>query len=195
MQGLDLSSPAEREAGMRFVSCAVKYIMILALIGVGCIFTSAAFALELTSSAYSDGGDIPERYTGAGEDISPPLQWSDVPEGTESFVIIMDDIDAPMGIWVHWVIYDIPGDVTTLAEGVPAEDILPDGVKQGVNDFRRIGYGGPCPPPGSAHRYVITLYALDGVPKLGPGLDKASVLEAIEEHELGTARLTGSYQR
>jgi len=180
---------------MKPSSCLVKCLMILFLIAGGCIFMSDSFALELTSSAYSDGENMPARYTGAGEDISPPLRWSDVPEGTESFVIIMDDPDAPMGTWVHWVIYDIPKNVTTLDEGVPTKDVLPDGAKQGVNDFRRIGYGGPYPPPGPAHRYVTTLYALDAVPNLGPGLDKAAVLEAIEGHELGTARLTGLYRR
>lgn len=180
---------------MKFNSFLVKALIVLAIITGGCIFMSDSFALELTSSAYSEGGNIPARYTGAGEDISPPLSWSDVPEGTESFVVIMDDPDAPMGTWVHWVIYDIPKSVTALDEGVPAKDVLPDGAKQGVNDFRRIGYGGPYPPPGPAHRYVTTLYALDGVPNLGPGLDKASVLEAIEGHVLGTARLTGTYRR
>jgi Raf kinase inhibitor-like YbhB/YbcL family protein len=105
-------------------------------------------AFELTSSAFKSGDPIPRRYTCEGEDLSPPFHWTVPPAATKSFVMIADDPDAPVGTWVHWVIYDLPLDLRGLAENVPAKDRLPDGALQGLNDFKRVGYGGPCPPPG-----------------------------------------------
>src|SRR3990172_1394246 len=104
--------------------------------------------MEIKSAAFKEGGMIPKKYTCDGEDISPPLTWSDVPDGTKSFALISDDPDAPVGIWVHWVIYNIPGNVTQLPEHVRTGKKLHDGTLQGINDFPKIGYGGPCPPSG-----------------------------------------------
>lgn len=156
---------------------------------------NSASALELKSSAFKDGEFIPVRYTCKGEDVSPPLEWSGAPAETKSFALIMDDPDAPFGTWDHWVMYDISKDAVSLTESIPQKDVLPDGSKQGVNGFRRIGYGGPCPPPGSPHRYIFALYALDAALDLKPGLNKKSVLKAMEGHVLGSSKLTGLFRR
>src|SRR3989304_2756237 len=126
-------------------------------------------SIQLTSSAFTDGSPIPARHTCDGPDVSPMLKWSGAPAGTKSFALICDDPDAPAGTWVHWVIYGIPPDTTDLPEGVPPDETLPDGSRQGKNDFGRIGYGGPCPPPGKPHRYYFKIYALDTAPKPGAG--------------------------
>ncbi|MFH1552021.1 MAG: YbhB/YbcL family Raf kinase inhibitor-like protein [Candidatus Omnitrophota bacterium] len=151
--------------------------------------------MELTSGAFKNGEDMPRRYTGAGDDISPGLKWSGVPDGTESFVLIMDDPDAPGGTWVHWVMYNIPKDVKGLVEDVPKERVLTEGAGQGKNSFGRIGYGGPHPPPGPAHRYVFTLYALDTALNLAPGADKSAVSKAMQGRVLDKAQLTGMFGR
>jgi len=152
-------------------------------------------ALVLRSSGLEENGTIDEKYTCDGMDVSIPLNWSDPPEGTKSFALIADDPDAPSGNWVHWVVYDLPADARGLAEGVPAEKTLDDGVRQGVNDFRRVGYGGPCPPSGPAHRYVFTLYALNRKLGLHGGLTKHEVLRAIRGHVLAQSQLVGIYKR
>ena len=118
-------------------------------------------AFELTSSAFKEGELIPKKHTCDGADVSPPLQWTGAPSTTQSFVIIADDPDAPAGIWVQWFLYQVPLDLRGLKEGVSPQESLPEGRLQGVNDFKRIGYGGPCPPPGKPHRYLFKLYALD----------------------------------
>lgn len=151
--------------------------------------------LELTSTAFSQGAEIPEKYTCDGVDVSPPLSWSSPPEGTESLALIMDDPDAPMGTWVHWVVYDIPPDRGSLPEGVPADEPLSDGSLQGKNGWQRDGYGGPCPPSGSSHRYVFTLYALDTELGLEAGATKGSVLDAMDGHVLAQGELIGTYTR
>lgn len=154
-----------------------------------------AMKIELTSPAFSEGGTIPRKYTCDGDDLSPPLVWRNVPQGTESIALICDDPDAPMGTWVHWVMYDIPPTASGLPEGVPAVETLPDGSKQGINDFKRIGYGGPCPPPGRPHRYFFRIYALDTVPGLGPGATKDALLRSMEGHILAQGQLMGRYGR
>ncbi len=159
------------------------------------LFTGSGSCLELRSDAFEDGGDIPVRYTCLGEDVSPGLNWSDVPAGTQSFVLIVDDPDAPFGTWVHWVAYDIPKDAAGLKEDVPKKFMLDNGTRQGFNSFRRIGYGGPCPPPGRPHRYVFRLYALDTVLRLGPGAGKGALTRAMRGHVLNEARLTGRFGR
>ncbi len=151
--------------------------------------------LEIQSSAFTHQGRIPSKYTCDGQDVSPPLRWSGVPEGTQSLVLISDDPDAPMGTWVHWVYYDIPPTVTELPEGIPAVEHPPIGGTQGINDFRRLGYGGPCPPPGPAHRYFFKLYALDTKLNLAPGAKKTQVEQAMQGHILAQAELIGLYQR
>jgi Raf kinase inhibitor-like YbhB/YbcL family protein len=130
-----------------------------------------------------------------GEDLSPPLHWTVPPAATKSFVIIADDPDAPVGTWVHWVIYDIPLDLRGLTEGIPANDHLPHGAMQGLNDFKRIGYGGPCPPPGKPHRYYFKLYALDAVLNLKPRATKGQVLATCKGHVLAEASLMGRFGR
>lgn len=150
---------------------------------------------ELTSSAFKAGDPIPRRYTCEGEDLSPPLHWSVPPAETKSFVIIADDPDAPVGTWVHWVLFNVPLDLRGLAEGVPPKDHLPDGALQGLNDFKRVGYGGPCPPPGKPHRYYFRLYALDVTLNLKPRATKAQVLDACKGHVLAEARLMGRFGR
>jgi len=151
--------------------------------------------LELTSSVFKNNQTIPQKYTCEGEDISPPFNWTGVPEDTKSFALIVNDPDAPVGIWVHWVIYNIPSDITELSEGIATNKTLDSGAIQGVNDFRRIGYGGPCPPLGSPHRYFFKLYALDSTLDLSPGANKSQVEEAIQEHILDKTELVGLYSR
>ncbi len=152
-------------------------------------------ALELTSTAFANGKEIPKEHTCDGADRSPPLTWRGAPGGTKAFALIADDPDAPVGTWVHWVIYDLPGDRTELPGGVPPEESSGGGAKQGLNDFRKVGYGGPCPPPGKPHRYSFRLYALDAPSGLGPRARKADVLKAIEGHVLGQVELMGTYRR
>jgi len=151
--------------------------------------------LTIRSAAFEAGGPIAQLYTCDGRDVSPPLRWDNVPDGTRSFALICDDPDAPMGTWVHWVIYGIPGSVRQLPEAVPVRDTLSDGARQGRNDFGKTGYGGPCPPRGKPHRYFFRLYALDDVPSLAPGLSKKLLLKAIDGHVLAEAELYGTYGR
>jgi Raf kinase inhibitor-like YbhB/YbcL family protein len=150
---------------------------------------------NLTSPAFKDGETIPKTYTCEGRDVSPPLHWTVPPAGTRSYVLIADDPDAPAGTWVHWVIYNLPLDLRGLSEAVPAEEQVLDGALQGLNDFKRVGYGGPCPPPGPPHRYYFTLYALDAVLDLKPRETKAPVLRACKGHVLAEARLMGRFSR
>ncbi len=150
--------------------------------------------MRISSTVFEEGGMIPARYTCDGADISPPLSWSGIPEETRSLALISDDPDAPAGVWVHWVVYNIPSASTGLPERVPKEKTLTDGSLQGSNDFRRIGYGGPCPPSGT-HRYFFKLYALDQRLDLAPGASKAQLLTAMEGHILGEVQLMGKYQR
>ena len=150
--------------------------------------------LQLTSGAFSEGDPIPTKYTCDGNDVSPPLTWGDPPGGTASFALISDDPDAPVGTWVHWVLYNLPADVRSLPEGVPADAELPDGSRHGQNSWRRLGYGGPC-PPGGTHRYFFKLYALDTTIELPSGANKEEVLKAMEGHILGQTELMGVYSR
>lgn len=163
------------------------------LIAAVMLFPGAVQALELVSDAFEEDGVIPIKYTGKGADVSPPLSWSDVPEGTKSFALVMDDPDAPMGTWIHWVIYDIPGDSRALEEGIPRDLVLQDGTRQGINSFRWSGYGGPAPPPGSSHRYFFRLYALDTVLDLAPGANKGQLMRTMQGHILAQARLIGIF--
>lgn len=155
--------------------------------------------IEVTSRAFTDGQPIPPKYTVDGDDVSPPLSWSGLPEGTKELALICDDPDAPAGTWVHWVMYKIPADANGLPEAVakqprPKE---PPGVVQGSNSWgpgENIGYGGPSPPSGR-HRYYFKLYALDSELELEPGVDKEALLQAMEGHILGYGELMGTYER
>jgi len=150
--------------------------------------------MQLTSSAFKEGQSIPVKYTCDGKNVSPALKWSNVPQGTKSLALVCDDPDAPHGIFVHWVLYDIPPTVTELKEGIPPDSQLSNGAKHGMPGFNRPGYGGPCPPSGR-HRYFFKLYALDFVPGLAPGATKSDLLKVMEGHILEMAQLMGTYQR
>jgi hypothetical protein len=149
---------------------------------------------ELTSSAFAPGEPIPRRYTCDGEDISPPLEWGDPPGGTQSFALMCDDVDAPAGTWVHWVLYDLPAGSRGLPEAIPPDAELADGGRHGENSWGWLGYGGPC-PPGGTHRYFFRLYALDTALGLGAGASKEQLLQAMEGHVLAQAELMGTYTR
>jgi len=150
--------------------------------------------MKITSNAFQDGEMIPQKHTCDGPDLSPQLAWADLPEGTESLALICDDPDAPAGTWVHWVIFNVPSGARELPEGIPGEEELPDGTRQGRNDFRRIGYGGPC-PPGGTHRYYFKLYALDTVLDKEAGATKDELLEVMEGHVISRVSLMGRYSR
>lgn len=149
---------------------------------------------KLTSTAFSHGNPIPRKYTCDGEDISPRLQWGDPPRDTQSFALIVNDPDAPVGTWVHWVLYNLPAEVRALQEAVPPDAELPNGGRHGQNSWRRLGYGGPCPPSGS-HRYFFELYALDTALDLDAGASKKQLLQAMEDHILAQTELMGTYAR
>ena len=153
-------------------------------------------ALELNSPAFEEGQDIPSEYTCQGADLSPALSWNGAPAQTKSYVLIMDDPDAPVGTWVHWVVYDIPDNTLGLEHGIPKAPVLPNGAKQGISSFRSVGYGGPCPPPGPKHRYFFKVYALDTVLNMPAGKStKADVEKAMKGHVLADAQLMGLYGR
>jgi Raf kinase inhibitor-like YbhB/YbcL family protein len=157
-----------------------------------------AMSLTLRSSSFAPNQPIPRKYTCEGGDVSPPLAWSGAPAATKSFALIVDDPDAPdpkapRMTWVHWVLYNLPPSAAALAEAV-APDALPAGTRQGTNDWKRTGYGGPCPPIGR-HRYFHKLYALDVVlPDLGAAT-KAQIEQAMQGHVLGHTELVGTYQK
>lgn len=150
--------------------------------------------IEVKSSVFEEGGMIPKQYTCDGADVSPPLTWTSIPEGTKSIALICDDPDAPMGTWVHWVLFNLPAGVNELPENVPSEKTLETGGVQGTNDFGNIGYGGPC-PPGGTHRYYFKLYALDRELNLHAGAKKKDLLKAMEGHIMAEGQLMGRYKR
>jgi len=152
-------------------------------------------AFTIRSAAFSNGGDIPKEFTCSGEDRSPAVEWSEAPAGTKSFALIADDPDAPVGTWVHWVIFNIPETAHTLPGAIEKKDQLADGARQGRNDFRKIGYNGPCPPPGKPHRYFFKLYALDAELKLATGASKSEVEDAMKGHILAHAEWMGRFRR
>ena len=150
--------------------------------------------ITITSTAFTEGSMIPQDYTCDGEDISPPLAWSGVPAGTKSLALICDDPDAPMGTWVHWVLFNIPPSAEDLTASVPSKETLDNGAKHGINDFRKFGYGGPC-PPGGTHRYYFKLYALDIEINVEAGITKVQLLKTMEGHILTEGQLMGRYSR
>ena len=148
-------------------------------------------ALILSSPAFTDGGNLPARYTCQGEDISPALAWKGAPGATRSFAVILEDPDAPGGLFSHWILFNLPGSSASVAEGASP----PAGAGEGKNDFGRAGYGGPCPPPGKAHHYVFRLYALSDRLTLKPGASRAQAESARKGLVLEEARLTALFQR
>jgi len=156
---------------------------------------STAMTIKITSPSFAEGQSIPSKYTCDGENISPPLSWDQAPESTKSVTLICDDPDAPAGTWVHWVLYDLPAVTKGLPEAVEPKPELANGARQGQNDFKQIGYGGPCPPKGGPHRYYFRLYALDGTLGLKPGATRSEVEGAMKGHILGQGQVMGTYKR
>jgi hypothetical protein len=163
--------------------------------GTSTIEGGRAMSIAVTTTAFSPGGAIPKSFTCDGDDASPDLSWSDAPNGVQSFALIADDPDAPVGTWTHWLIWNIPAQSTGLPKGVPKDETLSDGTRQGRNDFRRIGYGGPCPPPGKPHRYFFKLYALNAKLDLKAGSTKDELERAMKSHLLAQGELMGKYGR
>lgn len=154
-------------------------------------------SFRIESPDFKESGPIPQKFGCDGEDLSPRLVWAGAPEETKSFVLTVEDPDAPMGTWIHWVVYDLPSAKSGLEEGIKGNDARLEGAKQGKTSFGHSHYGGPCPPRGhGTHRYIFTIHALD-IPELGvaPGSSKSTVEEAVKGHLLGKASTTGVYQR
>jgi len=154
---------------------------------------SLSFTIE--SAEFGEGCGIPPKFTCEGDDLSPALQWSNAPSLTKSYALIVDDPDAPGGTWTHWIAWNIPAVAIALPEAVPKEKTLDDGTRQGMNDFKRIGYGGPCPPPGKPHRYFFRLYALGDMLDLKAGAPRNELESSMREHVISQATLMGTYQR
>ena len=152
-------------------------------------------SFQISSSAFSEGGMIPKKFTCDGPNVSPQLSWKDAPAATQSFALIMDDPDAPVGTWVHWVLYNLPANAQELPEGVEKQEQPANDALQGRNDFRKIGYGGPCPPAGKPHRYFFKLYSLGTKLDLKAGVTKADLERAMKGHILGQGQLIGRYGR
>jgi Raf kinase inhibitor-like YbhB/YbcL family protein len=151
-------------------------------------------ALQVMSTAFADDQQIPAKYTCDGSNTSPPLKWTGVPAEAKALAVVVDDPDAPSGLFTHWLVYDLPARTTELPEGVPPTPTMDGEGRQGMNDFRAIGYGGPCPPSGS-HRYVFTVYALDAPLGLAPGVATQDVRDALGAHIVAEGSLTGRYIR
>ncbi len=177
-----------------------KYLMLYILVsGLSTILFSQTKhkgenKMEITSTAFAQGELIPKKYTCDDVNISPPLKWHGAPTGTKSFALIADDPDAPIGTWVHWVLFNLPADVRELAENFPPKKNFENGAAHGKNDFGKYGYGGPC-PPGGTHRYYFKLYALDDKLDLQPGCTKKDLLQTIKNHTLAESQLMGKYKR
>jgi Raf kinase inhibitor-like YbhB/YbcL family protein len=154
-----------------------------------------AMLFALKTTAFAVGGEIPTKFTCEGAEVSPALNWNDAPAGTQSFALIADDPDAPVGTWTHWIIWNIPAKAVGLPEGVPKVEESRDGTRQGTNDFKRIGYGGPCPPAGKPHRYFFKLYALDIKPGIKAGASRNELERAMKGHILSQTELMGKYGR
>jgi Raf kinase inhibitor-like YbhB/YbcL family protein len=178
--------------------CYILFVLLLLLCGVGQNSIAQKgdekVAIVITSSAFKEGGMIPAKYTCDGQNISPPLKWEQVPQGTKSFALICDDPDAPLGTWVHWVMWNIPTEANGLSENILPAKELPDGSKQGINSSRKQGYSGPC-PPGGTHRYYFKIYALDEKLNLPPASAKQDLLDAMKGHILAEGSLMGKYRR
>lgn len=151
--------------------------------------------ISISLDGFNEGDMIPDKFTCEGKDVSPPISWTGIPAFTKSIALIMDDPDAPGGTFVHWVLYNLPSDTLKLPESIPLNKTLTDGSMQGMTDFGRPGYGGPCPPPGKQHRYYFKVYALDEKLDLQPPASKRQVESAMKGHILAQGELMGKYQR
>ena len=192
---MDMDIMKWRDMGLRF------FLVVILLVALsGCISQEKKEEvimekISISSNAFEDGGSIPTEYTCEGQDYSPALSWGKVPSGTKTVALIVDDPDAPIGTFTHWLIYNIPADKHKLPERVDKKESLADGSLQGVNDFRKIGYNGPCPPPGKPHRYYFKIYALDKRLDLAGGATRSQLEKAMEGHILAKGETMGSYGR
>jgi Raf kinase inhibitor-like YbhB/YbcL family protein len=180
------------------VAVLTGFLLCISTLSSGELFSQAkggTMFLQISSTAFSAGEAIPKKFTCDGPDVSPQLKWNGAPANTQSIALIMDDPDAPAGTWVHWVLYDLPANTRELSEGVAKQEQLSSGARQGRNDFGKIGYSGPCPPPGKPHRYFFKLSALDTKLNLKSGATKADLERAMKGHILAQAELIGRYGR
>ncbi|HNQ78500.1 MAG TPA: YbhB/YbcL family Raf kinase inhibitor-like protein [Acidobacteriota bacterium] len=173
----------------------MRSLIFLAFLACTLAVLSRSGKMTLKSAGFMNGETIPKVYSCEGVDLSPELEWTGFPTGTKSFALICDDPDAPMGTWVHWVIYNIPVDCTSLPRGVQKKARLENGSLQGLNSWPKTGYNGPCPPPGKPHRYFFRLYALDSVLDLKENATKEELLKAVKGRILAEAELMGTYRR
>jgi Raf kinase inhibitor-like YbhB/YbcL family protein len=157
--------------------------------------TTEPITISLVSPEFGPGEPIPKEYTADGRNVSPPLRWDDVPSGAQSLALVCEDPDAPSGTFTHWIAYNLPADARQLGEALPAKTELPDGTRQGANDFNKLGYGGPAPPRGRPHRYVFRLHALDTKLDLPGGATRQELAAAMANHVIATGEFTGSYGR
>lgn len=191
----------------RKIGLSLKRICVLVIVFLSCLLTSVLLwrrsepvhgqtraPFRVSSASFSDGSAIPRRYTCDGANLSPQLEWSAALAGTKSFALEMDDPDAPID-FTHWIAWNIAPDVRKLAEGASRQDAMPQGSAEGRNDFGRSGYGGPCPPPGSPHHYMLRVYALDQVLDLPPGATAKQLGAAMVRHIVGQGTIVGIYQR
>lgn len=151
--------------------------------------------LSISSSAFHEGDKIPRKYTCEGEDVSPELTWNKPPEDTISLALLVEDPDAPGGVFTHWILFNLPTGIMILPQGMATQNQLPDGSLQGKNDFGKVGYNGPSPPPGRPHKYQFTLYALDRPLNLKPSVGKKQIVDAMRGHILAQGQIMGIYQR
>jgi Raf kinase inhibitor-like YbhB/YbcL family protein len=170
-------------------------ILVLAALAPLAAGTGREPAMKLTSPDIAQGSPIPRAFTADGADLSPTLAWQGAPDGTRAFALVVDDPDAPVGLWVHWVVYDLPAGASGLSQGQPRTATLAGGARQGRNSWSRLGWNGPSPPPGRPHRYVFKLYALDGHLGLDPGATAEKVEAAMKGRVLAEASLMGTYGR
>ncbi|HEY2082759.1 MAG TPA: YbhB/YbcL family Raf kinase inhibitor-like protein [Verrucomicrobiae bacterium] len=180
-----------------FLAAAVCLTAACALVATGSVLQPPEThqQMNITSSAFKNGQPIPSPYTCDGKNISPPLAWNGAPRNAASLVLIVDDPDAPSGVWTHWVIFDLPADSSGLPEGASKTEPVAGNAKEGVNDFKKIGYSGPCPPAGKQHRYFFKIYALDITLGLQPGAPRKAIEAAMTKHILAQGQLMGTYQR
>lgn len=189
---------------MTSLKCYCLFVLPMAL---GCLVGLAAcqehsaarggdpMTLEIKSPDFAAGATIPKQFTCDAADMSPALEWNAPPEGTKSLALIADDPDAPVGTWVHWVVFDLPTSARGIPQNFPKTEQTADGARQGRNDFKKIGYSGPCPPPGKPHRYFFRVYALDTKLNLQAGATKKDVEKAMQGHVLAQGEYMGRYGR
>jgi Raf kinase inhibitor-like YbhB/YbcL family protein len=181
---------------LRFqIRTILLYCAAVSLVSLMAQRAEAASNLSMQSRAFANGSGIPVHYTCSGDSYSPPLRWSGVPSGSRSLALIVKDPDAPSGTFIHWVIYNLPADRSSLPGNMPTNHNIPGGGEQGLNSADEIGYYGPCPPPGSPHHYHFRLYALDTKLDLKPGASAAQVEDAMKGHVLAETDMVGIFGR